>query len=320
MKARSTQRLRIVVLCGGSSSEREISLRSGAMVAKTLLDAGHRVTKLDPAKHIKKLVDQAKKFDVAFLALHGAGGEDGTIQGLLESIGLPYTGSGVLASALAMDKTRAKQIFSANRLTTPAGIEVDRLLWKEQKFDTLKRAKRLGHQLVVKPVSAGSSVATRLISKGRGLSDAISNALKADPEGRCLVEHRIRGRELTIGVIGNTHLEVLPVIEIRPKRAFFDLKAKYDATLCDELCPAPIPAAVARRAQAMAERAHRALGCRGYSRSDIMWDDKQDELYLLETNTLPGMTKTSLLPKAAAAAGLDFAALLERMLRLAVRP
>jgi D-alanine-D-alanine ligase len=174
--------------------------------------------------------------------------------------------------------------------------------------------------LIVKPVSAGSSVATALVSKSKDLHKAIETALAADPEGRCLVEPRIVGRELTVAVLGNRVLEALPVIEIRPKAAFFDIESKYDSKMCDELCPAPIPKNVAKAAQDLAKRAHVVLGCRGYSRSDIIWDVRKDKLYVLETNTLPGMTATSLMPKASQAAGLAFIGLLERMIELAQEP
>ncbi len=321
-KSRAKKPLRIVVLCGGWSSEREISLRSGNMVADTLKASGHRVTVLDPDKDIKKLVNDAKKFDVAFLALHGAGGEDGTIQGLLECIGLPYTGSGVLASALAMDKVRAKAVYMTYDIPTPSYFEISQAKWDGNMKNMLAiAAKRLkkGKDLFVKPVSAGSSVATSLVTKAKDLPRAIEAALKADPESRCLVEPRIYGRELTVAVMGNAakDLKALPVIEIVPKTAFFDLKAKYDPKACDEICPAPIPARIAKKAQDLGIAAHLALHCWGYSRTDIMWDDKKDALYVLETNTLPGMTRESLLPKAAKAAGMDFTALLERMLALA---
>lgn len=307
----------VLLLSGGKSSEREVSLRSGDLVESELKRSGYRLTRLDPAKDIQLIARRAKNFDIAFLALHGAQGEDGTIQGFLESIGLPYTGSGVLASALAMDKTRAKAVYTSCNILTPKGIELQANVWKKEKEACLKRVmKILGKKIVVKPVSAGSSIGVAIVIQAEKMLHAITKALHADPAHRCLVEEYIKGRELTVGVLGNALVKALPVVEICPKTDFFDFKAKYNAKFCEEICPAQIPTDIAHEAKELGKRAHYALGCSGYSRTDMIWDSARKSIYVLETNTLPGMTEQSLLPRAAAKQGYSFAALLDEMIRL----
>lgn len=317
MSTRVHRSMHVLLLSGGISAERKVSLRSGDLVEATLKTSGYKVTRLDPAQDIQKIVRKVGTFDIAFLALHGAQGEDGTMQGLLESIGLPYTGSGVLASALAMDKTRAKVLYAHDGILCPKGMELDLEHWEKntKKYST-QITQQLGKHIVVKPVSAGSSIGVALISRATELQKAIEAALRADPAHKCLVEQYISGRELTVGVLGNDQVQALPVVEICPKTTFFDLKAKYNAKFCDEICPAQIPKEIMLQAQDLGIRAHKTLGCRGYSRTDMIWDDSNNNVYVLETNTLPGMTQQSLLPKAAAAAGYTFAALLDEMIRL----
>src|SRR5687768_17002231 len=247
--------------------------------------------------------NSAGPVDVVILALHGTWGEDGRIQGLLDTIGIPYTGSGVLASALAMDKVMAKTVLAANGLDVPRGVPVTR------RDDPVARAVPL--PAFVKPVQQGSSVGSSIVDRADELEPAIAEALRYDD--RALVEERVIGRELTVAVIGNDEPQALPVIEIVTKHAFFDYGAKYDAGESEEIVPAPIPDAVAKRAQELGLRAHRALGCRGMSRTDLIWT-KEDRLTVLEVNTIPGMTANSLVPKAARAAGITFDALLEKLI------
>jgi D-alanine-D-alanine ligase len=240
------------------------------------------------------------RIDVAFIALHGPWGEDGTLQGVLELLGIPYTGSGVLASALAMDKVMAKTVLAANGLDVPEGEVVT----------SAGDAPSIVPPSVVKPVSNGSSFGMTMVDDPAAYPAAIGEALRYGR--RALVEERIPGRELTVGVIGLDELQALPVIEIVPKGAVFDYRAKYDSTASDELCPAPIPDDVARRAQDFAVRAHKALGCRGISRTDLMWDG--DRMVVLEVNTMPGMTPNSLVPKAAKVAGISYGELVDRLI------
>jgi D-alanine-D-alanine ligase len=250
-----------------------------------------------------RVMANADPIDVVLIALHGTWGEDGRIQGLLDTIGVPYTGSGVLASALAMDKEVAKQVLAASSLDVPRGVVVR----GTAKAD-LDSARSVGLPAFVKPVGSGSSVGASIVKTDGELASAIEAALQFDE--RVLVEEQIRGRELTVPVIGNDDLTALPVIEILTKRAFFDYSAKYDAGESEEVCPAEIPPDVAKRAQDLALRAHRALHCRGMSRTDFIWS--KDRMVALEVNTIPGMTANSLLPKAARAAGIEFGDLLAR--------
>jgi D-alanine-D-alanine ligase len=298
--------IRVAVLLGGISNEREISLKSGKQIVKNLDRKRYRVNTYDPKTQLMRLIKDAKagKIDVAFNALHGRGGEDGSIQGLLEWLEVPCTGSGVMASALAMDKDRSKMIYRENGIPTPPSLMVS-------KVDISLIQKKLGKRIVIKPNADGSSVGVTVNppkSKWKKLIEA-----RIKKEGSCLIESFREGRELTVGVLGN---EALPVIEIRPKNKFFDFEAKYTPGMSDELCPAPIPTAIAKKAQKMSLAAHHALGCEGYSRTDMIWTSKG--LEVLETNTLPGMTETSLLPLAAKTIGLTFPKLLDQMIRLAM--
>ena len=252
-----------------------------------------------------RVMTNAEPIDVVLIALHGTWGEDGRIQGLLDTIGVPYTGSGVLASALAMDKEVAKLVLAAAGLDVPRGVVV-----RGTEKEDLDAARSIGFPAFVKPVGSGSSVGASIVKSEDELVPAISAALRHDE--RVLVEEQIRGRELTVPVIGNDDLTALPVIEILTKRAFFDYSAKYDAGESEEICPAEIPPEVAQRAQDLALRAHRALHCRGMSRLDLMWS--KDRMVALEVNTIPGMTANSLLPKAARAAGIGFGDLLARFI------
>ena len=347
-------KIRVGVLTGGASAERDISLATGAQIAASLDSNRFEVVLLDPLafmarnpeitadqreqaqrlitgggqldprhqlpRGLEKQIESASRalvpatrvmanvepIDVVLIALHGTWGEDGRIQGLLDTIGVPYTGSGVLASALAMDKEVAKQVLAAAGLDVPRGVVVT----GTTKSD-LELASSVGLPAFVKPVASGSSVGASIVAQAVDLPPAISLALKYD--SRALVEEQITGgRELTVAVIGNDDLTALPVIEILTKRAFFDYSAKYDVGESEEVCPADIPPDVAKRAQDLALRAHRALHCRGMSRLDLMWS--KDRMVALEVNTIPGMTANSLLPKAARAAGIKFGDLLERFI------
>ena len=254
--------------------------------------------------------------DVAFLALHGKYGEDGTIQGFLELTGTPYTGSGVLASALAMDKVMAKRVLLAEGIPMPRGIHVTSALLAFDAAAVIARANAL-LPAVVKPSKQGSSVGMSLVDSPTAMEAAVRLALQHDDEA--LVEERVFGTEITVGVLGkpgSADLEALPVVEIVPRREFFDYQAKYDPAQCEEICPARISDESKRQAQSLGIRAHRALSCRGYSRTDLILGP--DGPVVLEVNTLPGMTMNSLLPKAAAAAGIPFGELLHRIVLLAL--
>jgi D-alanine-D-alanine ligase len=349
----TAKKIRVGILTGGASAERDISLATGAQIAASLPADRFETVLLDPLalmvrnpaltdaqreearallqtggltkqpralpKGLEEHIARAEKaivpasaamsssagpVDVVVLALHGTWGEDGRIQGLLDTIGIPYTGSGVLASALAMDKVMAKRVLASEGIDVPRGVVVT-----SASGDDLAQARSLGLPLFVKPVASGSSVGAAIVRSAEQLAPAIVDALRHDE--RALVEELLGGTELTVAVIGNDDLQALPVIEIVTKRQFFDYTAKYSAGESEEIVPARIPDDIARRAQNIAVRAHRALGCRGMSRTDLMWSG--DRMSVLELNTIPGMTANSLLPKAARAAGIPFGDLLARL-------
>lgn len=309
---------RVAVLLGGASSERAVSLASGKMVMKHLPADRYRAIAYDPGKPkdlIRLIRDaKAKKIDVVFNALHGTHGEDGHIQGLLEILGLPYTGSGVLASAQALDKSRTKELYASVRIPSPKGIVVTRQAFKKDPNAVIQMiAKKLGRSIVVKPNASGSSVGLSVRPPRKDWKRAIGKALKEDGVS-CLVESLIEGRELTVPVLEKNGVpHALSVIEIRTASGLFDYKAKYHDARTQEICPAPISRHATRLAKQLAMKAHAILGCRGYSRTDMILDER-GRLWVLETNTLPGLTAASLLPKAAKEEGMELSELLERIL------
>jgi D-alanine-D-alanine ligase len=254
--------------------------------------------------------------DVAFLALHGPFGEDGTLQGTLDILGVPYVGSGTLASALAMDKVMAKKVLAADGVPVPRGLVIERSAFRADPQMESGRAADAFLPAVTKPARQGSSIGLSLVESAAEMRGALERAFLHD--ARVLVEERLFGTELTVGVLGNQVIEALPVVEIVPRNRFFDYEAKYDPELSEEICPARIPKEAAARAQDLALRSHRSLGCRGLSRVDMVLTSEGP--VVLEVNTMPGMTVNSLLPKAASAAGIAFPDLLDRLVRLALEP
>jgi D-alanine-D-alanine ligase len=354
--ASGEKRLRIALLMGGSSPERDVSLTSGLQVLKNIdtgryevlpyeitregkwlprpdllrlaaPDASPQVgsvpalsestTALAPHR-IEEIVGNGT-VDLAFIALHGPYGEDGTIQGLLELLGMPYTGSGVLASALAMDKLRSRQVGVASGLPFPAYVVVDGGAWPGNQTEVAARvAKELGFPCVVKPNAQGSSIGVSIVRAGDALVPAVERALEYGEI--VLVEEHLRGTELTCAILEDPKTGIpvpLPLIEIVPKREFFTYEAKYQPGASEEIVPARLSARLTRQAQQLAVRAHRALGCEGMSRVDMFVRD--GKLVLLEVNTIPGLTAGSLLPRAAAAAGIDFSELVNRIIGNALR-
>jgi D-alanine-D-alanine ligase len=290
----------IGVLMGGMSPEREVSLRSGKAILQALKRLGYRATTIDVGPDICQVL-RRKKIDIAFLALHGGYGEDGSIQGMLEVLGMPYTGSGVCASAIAMDKEASKKIFQHHRIPVPPfKIMTGRKKVERPPF---------GLPWVIKPASTGSSVGVSIIKHAAGLGKALVQACAYGP--RVIVEQYIEGKEVHIGILNNT---VLGGVEVRPSMEFYSYEAKYTAGLTEYILPPRIGTRVYARAQAVALSAHRALGCRGATRVDLMISTKGAP-YVLEVNTIPGMTETSLLPKIAGLAGLNFQELIEEILR-----
>ena len=302
---------RVALLAGGKSGEREVSLASGEGARKALEEAGYDVAVLDPASKddLKRLIDGP--FDVAFLCLHGKYGEDGTVQGLLETIGLPYTGSGVWSSALAMDKAKSKQFYQMEGIPTPPSMTLHR----GEPYDAKALVADLGSHCVVKPATEGSALGVRIVEGADEIEQALDEVFKIDNE--VLVERYIKGKELTVAVIGDEELEVLPIIEIVAKNDFYDYESKYAPGGSQHICPAPLSAETTSYIQDLAVRAHRVLSCSGVSRSDFILED-DGSCWILETNTIPGMTETSLLPDAARAAGISFPELCAKLVRYAL--
>lgn len=299
---------RVTVLLGGRSAEREVSLNTGMQVAEALRSRGLDVATVDTAapSFISEIAESRP--DVVFIALHGRFGEDGTIQGLLELLDLPYVGSGVLASALAMNKVMSKHIYAQEGLTTPAY----RVVRRGEGYDVDALTDALGPDTVVKPANEGSSVGMTIVHDPAQLGAAIELAFRHDP--LVLVERFELGVEVTVGVIGNDEPIALPTLEIVPVNDFYDYESKYVPGMSRHIIPAGVSEEARTECQRLAVEAHRALGCAGISRSDTIVTS-EGTVYLLETNTIPGMTKTSLLPDAAAAAGIPFPELCERLVR-----
>lgn len=302
---------RVALLAGGKSGEREISLASGAGAREALGEAGFDVTVLDPAENddLKRLIDEP--FDVAFLCLHGKHGEDGTIQGFLEMIGLPYTGSGVWSSALAMDKAKAKPYYDRVGISTPPSVT----LQAGEEVNAASIIDKIGTHCVVKPGTEGSALGVFIVNGAAEVEDAIEKAFELDTE--VLIERYVRGTELTVAVIGDDDLEALPIIKIVPTSEFYDFNSKYAPGGSQHICPAPLDDETTAMVKDLAIRAHRALSCSGMSRSDFILDD-EGTCWILETNTIPGMTGTSLLPDAARAAGISFPELCTRLIKFAL--
>jgi len=305
-------KLRVALISGGRSAEREVSVNSAKQVYQTLDKEKYDIRQYDPRDDLAKLLADAREIDVALIILHGRLGEDGTIQGMLELLDIPYHGSGVLGSALGMNKIIAKRLYEH------AGLPVAR--WLVLEGDEPNPAslveKTLGFPAVVKPEQEGSTIGITIVGKPEELGPALELARRYDR--LVLVEEFLKGVEITGAVLGNRNPQALPLVEIIPgdKYGFFTYEAKYTPGATREICPARLSEALTRKAQEYAVRAHQALKCRGYSRTDMIACD--DEVYILETNTIPGMTATSLFPQAAAAAGISFSELLDRLIELAL--
>jgi D-alanine-D-alanine ligase len=294
------KRLRVAVLMGGPSAEREVSRQSGRVVVQALLNAGAQAYEVDVQGPDFWLPSNV---DVAFIALHGTFGEDGQVQRILEERGVPYTGSGPEASALAFDKGAAKATFVAAGILTPPYVVVEKGSWPKAAVQP---------PLVIKPARQGSSLGITIVKNRGELEQACALARRYDD--RLIAEQFIRGRELSVGILGN---KTLPVVEICTKRAFFDYRAKYTPGEAEEIVPAPLDRLTNSRIQDLARRAHDCLECRDFSRVDVMLNTS-GELFVLEVNTIPGLTANSLLPKAARAAELSMQDVCVRMVEMAL--
>jgi D-alanine-D-alanine ligase len=303
--------LHVVVLMGGWSAEREVSLVSGEGVAKACEALGHRVTRIDMDRDVALRLHEAKP-DVVFNALHGSPGEDGTIQGMLDLMGIKYTHSGLATSVIAIDKQLTKNELVPHGIRMPDG--------KIVKSESLFECDPMARPYVVKPVNEGSSVGVAIVTN----EGNYGNPIGRDVEGpwahfdELLAEPFIRGRELTTAVVGD---RALGVTELRPKSGFYDYDAKYTDGMTQHVCPAEIPSHIADACMDMALSAHRLLGCKGTSRSDFRWDDEKgvDGLYLLEVNTQPGMTPLSLVPEQAKLVGMTYEGLVQAIIDEALK-
>lgn len=296
---------RVGILAGGPSSEREISLRSGKAVHNALIKEGLNAIFLDVFDDIYDIIKK-NPIDVAFIALHGRFGEDGTVQKILEELDIPYTGSGPEASRLALDKIASKEIFTKKDIRTARHT-----VFEKDNF-RVEEAGRIGFPLVVKPQFEGSSIGLSVVKSAKELEEALEKAFKYG--NKVLLEEYIEGRELTVGILND---EPLPVIEIIPKDRVYDYKAKYNDPETQYLVPAPISSAAFKEAGLTGKRSHVSLGCRSFSRVDMMMDGA-GKIFVLEVNTIPGMTERSLLPKAASAAGISFNSLCIKLIEDAV--
>lgn len=305
-----TKALHIAVLMGGWSAEREVSLMSGNGVADALEGLGHRVTRIDLDRNVAAKLAEAKP-DVVFNALHGTPGEDGSVQGMLDLMGIRYTHSGMVTSVIAIDKQLTKQALVPHGIPMPGGRMVSR--------EELYRQDPLPRPYVLKPVNEGSSVGVAIVTA----ESNVGNPIHPDARGpwqefeELLAEPFIRGRELTTAVLGE---QALGVTELKPKSGFYDYESKYTDGLTEHVFPAQIPDDVAEACKRIALDAHRLLGCKGASRADFRWDDNQgvEGLFLLEVNTQPGMTPLSLVPEQARHLGIDYASLVQRIVEEAL--
>ncbi|MFO7727995.1 MAG: D-alanine--D-alanine ligase [Desulfonatronovibrio sp.] len=297
--------MRILLIAGGWSNERQVSLNGAAQIDKSLQSLGHEVIFFDLVPNLDDLIKAASKCDAAFINLHGCPGEDGTIQALLDDIGIPYQGSGPLGSFLALNKHLSKQILRNHKLITPN--------WLLVTGSNPDLPPKLNFPVVAKPSTGGSSLDIAILHSLSELKKYLKQTSSRNQE--ILLEEYIAGVELTCAVLDDC---ALPPILIKPlKGDFFDYSSKYDPDGASEICPAPVSEKIIRQLQELSLKTHKILGLRHYSRTDFMLD-RQNNLYLLETNTLPGMTETSLVPKAALAAGLNFTSLVDKLLSLAV--
>lgn len=305
------KKLHVALIAGGVSGEREVSLNGAAGVEKALDSQKFLVQRYDPATDLAKLAADAAEIDFAFILLHGLFGEDGTMQGFLDLLNIPYQGSGVLGSAVAMDKHLSKELYKLNGLPVADWCVVSNM----EDLKNSEVTQRFGLPVVIKPVHEGSSLGLTLAETKEQVILGVEKALQHDTH--VMIEQYIKGRELTVGVLGNSEVLPLPVIEIIPGEefTFFDYDAKYIPGATNEICPAQISDELTALAQRYGVAAHESLRLRGYSRTDIMLAD-DGSLYLLETNTIPGMTETSLMPQAAAEHGLPFPEFLEKLIEL----
>lgn len=305
---------KILVLMGGTSEEREVSLRSGKAVLNALLSRGYQAIGIDyNASAINEIISE--KPDLVFLALHGKNGEDGTVQGLLDSINIAYTGSGLAASVLCMDKTLSKKIFQFEGIPGADFRILKRNVLSSLNETGICLKKEIGIPMVVKAATQGSSIGTYIVNREEDIIPAIQNAFKYSQE--VLVEQFIAGKELTVAVVGNEDPQVLPIIEVTSSNEFYDYESKYTQGMCQHIIPARINNSDREKITNISRQVYNLMGCRGFARIDFILGNN-GQPYVLEVNTIPGMTEMSLVPDAARAAGMSFEELVEKIVQLAL--
>ncbi|MBN1277511.1 MAG: D-alanine--D-alanine ligase [Deltaproteobacteria bacterium] len=306
------KKIRVALICGGWSSEKEVSIKSGEAVFKALNKLKYDIKIIDPRNNLNEIISSRAEIDIAFILLHGKYGEDGSIQGLFELLGIPYVGSGVLASAMSMNKKVSKDVYRKAGL----GVGKDVVLRKGEGADRKEIVKTVGLPAIVKPLTEGSSIGISFCATEESLEYGIEKAFGYD--SGIIIEEYIDGVEITCCVIGNSDIKAFPIIEIIPKdkHIIFDYEAKYRKGETEEICPARISSYVQEKVIEYAVCAHKALGCRVWSRSDMIIKDKR--VVMLETNTIPGMTENSLFPLAARTAGLSLSDLADKLISLSL--
>ncbi|MCF0104592.1 MAG: D-alanine--D-alanine ligase [Eggerthellaceae bacterium] len=303
------QNYKVAVLCGGNSSERGVSISSGTGVHKALVDSGFDVGVLDPSKKEDWIKLFTSDFDIVFNALHGKFGEDGTMQSILEMLDMPYTGPGVYACKTSMNKNVSKILYNAAEIPAPKSF----CLFRGDKISFNECVEKVGAKFIIKPATEGSSVGAHIVTEEFQFLPMLEDAFIYDDE--LVVESFIEGREFAVSVLGNDDPRALPVIEIVPKSAFYDFVSKYEEGGAEHICPAELPEKITELIQHAALSAHMVLKANGVSRSDVLMDQNEN-IYVLETNAIPGMTPTSLLPDAARASGLSYEELCTEMVYL----
>ncbi len=307
--------INVLVLMGGLSEEREVSLRSGAGVYDALKKAGYQAKTLDLSReNLGKIKDISP--DVVFIALHGKYGEDGTVQGYLDILGIPYTGSGVETSAICMNKGTTKKIFCYEGIPTADFVIITKYKYRKQKQNLSDIVSELGLPLVVKAATQGSSIGVYIAKTIGELQSAIEEAFKYDQE--VVIEKFIEGPQLTVAIVGNDEPHILPIIEITASNEFYDYESKYTPGMCEHIIPARVSEAVNARVIEISKKVYTSFKCQGYARVDFMID-KEENPYVLEINTIPGMTAMSLVPDAARAAGLSYEELVDKIACLAMQ-
>ena len=306
------QKNRILVLMGGFSEEREVSLRSGTAVLNALIKLGYEAKSLDlKFCAVQDIVDYQP--DLVFIALHGKDGEDGTVQGLLEILNLPYTGSGVASSAIGINKVLTKKMLTFEGIPTAPFTILKKSAFSSTPAEIQSLTQNIGLPMVIKAATQGSSIGTYIVKEQKDILKSIEDAFVYDPE--VLVEKYIEGTEVTSTVVGNDDTEVLPLIEITSANEFYDFESKYTPGMCNHIIPARVPEHIHDRIARLSQRVYKSIGCRGYARVDYIID-KDENPFVLEINTIPGMTEMSLVPDAARAAGTNFEDLVDKIVKL----